>query len=157
MKNLRSQLSYLKLIISNTNTSFYAKLAWKKKLIKTNAVFNTPDESKVKLTTACVAIWLHRKWRQPSMITAFTSFRLNWRYHGKRSKYYVLCCIFNFQNNNKSFSPLCMYDLNTQARRVLFSVSKMLSDFRHNIVLKKNKLVNYRYIPSFCNLLSGPL
>jgi len=46
-----------------------------------------------------------------------------------------------------------MYDLKTWARRVIFAVSKMLSDFRLNILLKKNKLVSYRYIPSFCNLL----
>jgi len=42
-----------------------------------------------------------------------------------------------------------MYDLNTQARWVIFGVSKTLSDFGHNILLKKNKLVNYRYIPTF--------
>jgi len=73
------------------------------------------------------------------------------------SKYYVLRGIFNLQNNNKSFSRLYMYDLNTRTTRVIFGERKLLSDFRHDILLKKNKLINYRYIPSFRNLLSVPL
>jgi len=60
-KNLRPQLSCLKLTISKhrktqISTLFYAKLVRKEKLIKTSAVFNTPGESNVKLTSTCVAI-----------------------------------------------------------------------------------------------------
>ena len=49
---------------------------------------------------------------------------------------------------------LCIYDLNIRGRRVIFGVYETLSDFRHNILSKKNKLINYRYIPSFPNSLS---
>jgi len=47
-----------------------------------------------------------------------------------------------------TINPCCLK--NTQARQ-------MLSNFCHNILLKKNKPVNYRHIPSFRNLLSVPL
>jgi len=64
---------------------------------------------------------------------------------------------------NKLFSPLCLqnsvsvgYDLNTQARGLIIGVSKTLCDFGHEIPLKKNKLVNHRHIPTFCNLMSVP-
>jgi len=64
---------------------------------------------------------------------------------------------------NKLFSPLCLqnsipvgYDLNTQARGLIIGVSKTLCDFDHEILLKKNKLLNYRHIPTFCNLLRVP-
>ena len=60
------------------------------------------------------------------------------RCHEKTSKYYVLRGIFNLQIDNKSLY-LCIYDLNTQGRRVIFCVYKTLSDFRHNILSKKNK------------------
>jgi len=39
----------------------------------------------------------------------------------------------------------------------IFDVSKTLSDLGHNILLKKNKLVNCRYVPTFRELLSVPL
>jgi len=46
--------------------------------------------------------------------------------------------------------------LNTQARGFIIGVSKTLCDFGHEILLKKNKLVNYRHIPTFCNLVRVP-
>ena len=53
---------------------------------------------------------------------------------------YVLRGIFNLQNNNKSlYLCIYIYDLNTRGRRVIFGVYKTPSDFRHNILSKKNK------------------
>ena len=46
--------------------------------------------------------------------------------------------------------------LNTQARGFIIGVSKTLCDFGHEILLKKNKLVNYRHILTFCNLVRVP-
>ena len=64
---------------------------------------------------------------------------------------------------NKLFSSLCLqnsvsvgYDLNTQARGRIIDVSKTLCDFGHEIILKKSTLVNYRHIPTLCNLLRVP-
>jgi len=138
---LRSQLSYLKLIIRSTNTtrvtSFYAKLVRKEKLIKTSAVFNTPWRIQREINDHTCCCWLHRKWPQPSMVTSFTCFSRTGdvgKFAGYHGKMIVLRGIFNLQNN-KTFSPLYMYDLNTHIRRVKFSVSKTLSDFHHNILL----------------------
>ena len=102
----------------------------------------------MKVTAACVAIDLvesdgSRQWSHHLHVSGLTGDVGKFaRYHLKTSKNYVSLGIFNLRNNNKSFSPLYMYDLNTRGRRGIFGVSKMLSDFRRNILLKKNKLIN---------------
>ena len=49
---------------------------------------------------------------------------------------HMFCRLTNYKNLEiirklKSYSPLYLHDINTQARRVIFSVSKTLSDFGH--------------------------
>ena len=130
---------------TNSVKALKAKLVQKKKLIKTSAVFNTPGKSNVKLITTCVAIWFYRKVTADVNSHSIHNFQVelmmyeNLAISLKNVQVLRFTGIFNSQNNNKSFSPLCIYDLNTQARRVIFGVSKTLSNFRHNILLKKNK------------------
>ena len=110
-----------------------------------------PGKSNVKLTTACIATNSiksagNHQWH--SHVSSWTDDvgKFVWC-HGKTSKYYVLWGIFNLQNNNKSFSPLCITTWISKPDE-LYSVCLMLSDFRHNILLNKNKLITYWYIPS---------
>ena len=115
--------------------------------------YSTPSgESNVKLMTACAAIDSiesdhRRQWSQQSRFSSSTGDVGKFaRHHGKKSKYYILWGILICKITINVFR-LCictgLYDLNTQAKRVTFFVSKTLSNFRHSVILYNNKLINY--------------
>ena len=83
--------------------------------------------------------------------------RLNMSHEGTARVWHVQprVVLFPCPTNDCVSYVLSSDQLNIQVRGFIIGVSKTLCDFGHEI-LQKYKLVNYRHIPTFCNLVRVP-